>query len=79
MASANTAKTLSPITAGANELSPLLRAIRVQGTGTFTFVNRGGDATEYTRSVTVAETFSFSPLKITAVSGVIVDGYYGGD
>lgn len=73
----NPAATLAPITAGASELSPRPRAIRVEGTGSFTFVNDGPDSTARTLNVTVAETFPFSPLKITAVSGVVVYGYYG--
>jgi hypothetical protein len=79
MTSPNTAIRLAPITAGASDLNPFPRAIRVQGDGTFTYVNQGADATELTRTVVTCETFNFSPRKITAVSGVIVDGYYGGE
>jgi hypothetical protein len=72
----NPAVRLAPITAGASDLNPIPRAIRVEGTGSFTYVNHGSDTTERTLNVTGVETFPFSPKKITAVSSVTVSGYY---
>lgn len=77
--SSNTAITMIPITASASVLTPLPRAFRAYGTGTFTYVNQGSDATERTVTIAGAETFQFSPLKITAVSSVTIWGYYGGE